>query len=124
MKKLFLVYGTLKAAHGNHRLIAHPTTKFLGNFVTEPKYTLFDGGFPVVERGGDTPITGELYEVEDPETIDDVFCLEGCSSKTQGHPDNWYDVEPIETPHGEAVMFVMDENKSGRRKIVESGIWH
>lgn len=123
MKKLFLVYGTLKQGHGNHRIIAHPSTKFKGTFATPPNYTLFDGGFPVVERGGETAIQGELYEVSDAETIGDVFGLEGCGSMEQHNPANWYDFDLIDTPEGEAVMFVMDFQESGRKQIIKSGKW-
>jgi gamma-glutamylcyclotransferase (GGCT)/AIG2-like uncharacterized protein YtfP len=132
MKQLFLVYGTLKGNHGNHYIISHPTTKFLGKFTSPASYTLFDGGFPVVERGGTTPITGELYEVNDENTRNRVFSLEGCMPPDKAlsvydnehSPDNWYDFDHIDTPHGKAVMFVMNEGESGRSNVIESGIWH
>ncbi len=121
-KIIFGVYGTLKEGFSNHEYHLGGA-KFLGKFITEPKYTLFDGGFPVVERGGNTAIQGELYLVEDPEKIQATFDLEGCSSQEQGHPSNWYDFEKITTEHGEAVMFVMDKGTSGRTKTLNSGIW-
>ncbi len=121
-KCLFFVYGTLKKGYGNHNFHLGGS-KFLGEFTTEPKYTLFDGGFPVVERGGETAIQGELYLCENERQISSTFQLEGCPSQTQGDKNNWYDFDKIQTPHGEAIIFVMNKNKSGRNKILKSGIW-
>ena len=137
MKQLFFVYGTLKAGHDNHRIIEHETTKSLGEFTTPAEYRMYDGGFPVVERGGDTAIQGELYLVEDEDTRASVFSLEGCvrpeqalratknleGGPTEHHPRNWYDFDYLETPHGKAIIFVMDKGKSRRTNIVESGKW-
>ena len=46
-------------------------------------------------------------------------------SQIQGHPSNGYDFDLIDTPHGQAVIFVMNKGKSGRdpRQIVEGGEW-
>lgn len=121
-KCLFFVYGTLKMGFDNHEYHLGGS-QFLGEFTTEPKYTLFDGGFPVVERGGKTAIQGELYLCEDESQIDSTFRLEGCSSKVQGDKSNWYDFDKIQTPHGEAVIFVMNKNTSGRTLTINSGKW-
>lgn len=119
---LFFCYGTLKKGYGNHegRL---SDAKALGEFTTESKYTLFDGGFPVVEREGNTAVQGELYLSNNPRKIQSVFDLEGCSSQKQHDPSNWYDYDLIETPYGKAVFFVMDKDKSGRTKVLNSGKW-
>lgn len=118
---LYFVYGTLKSQYGNHRVLGN-NPKFKGEFSTKEIYTLFDGGFPVVERGGETSIKGELYLVSDKEDILNVFSLEG-STPIQGSSENWYDWDKISTPHGEAVIFVMNEGASGRKDILESGEW-
>ncbi len=120
---LFAVYGTLKKGYGNHVVIESLSTEYLGTFVTPEKYTLFDGGFPIVERGGDTGIHCELYRVSNPATIEGVFGLEGCSSQRQGDPNNWYDFDSMQTPHGEAFIFVMGKGQSGRSQVVDSGNW-
>ncbi len=124
MKKecLFFVYGTLKKGFHNNYLLSN--AEFLGNFTTKPEYTLFDGNFPVVERDGETAIQGELYLSKDKEDIDSVFRLEGCISQKQHDKNNWYDYDLLETPHGKAVIFVMDEGKSNRNKILNSGKWN
>lgn len=117
---LFLVYGTLKKGHGNNRLLKD--AEFLGKFSTEPVYTLYDGGFPYVEREGKTAIQGELFKVTNSTTINNTFNLEGCSG-IKGHDVTFYDFDVIDTPHGEAVIFCGDKGFSGRTKIVESGNW-
>jgi gamma-glutamylcyclotransferase (GGCT)/AIG2-like uncharacterized protein YtfP len=124
MKKeyIFLTYGTLKLNNGNYNAILKDNSEFLGVFKTKPKYTMYDGGFPIVERDGNTSIVGELHRVTDENTINRVFSLEGCH-KQQDHPNSWYTYDVIDTPHGEAVMFVMNEGNSGRTKQLETGIW-
>lgn len=120
---LFAVYGTLKEKYGNHRILRNQDgVEFKGNFVTEPKYTMFSlGGFPAVCPEGKTSITCELYEVKNPEVISRVYSLEGYTG-VQDHPNNWYDVEKIETPHGEASMFIFKDSPKNC-SVVENGIW-
>lgn len=120
-KKIFAVYGTLKKGYGNNRLLVD--AKLLGEFETPAKYTLFNGGFPVVERGGKTSVRCELYETSDKVAIDRVFSLEGCH-KEQDHPQSWYTYDKLDTPYGEAVIFVMNPGQSRRTEVLESGIWH
>lgn len=123
MEKYFLVYGTLKQGHGNNRLLQAPGVEFVGKVETEPKYTLFDGGFPVVERGGNTSIKGELFKVTNPEVVSRVNALEGYSGQ-RGSEHNWYDTDEVVLPNGiVADMFVMDKGQSRRDRIVESGEW-
>lgn len=118
---IFFVYGTLKANHGNHRCLGN-NPEFLGEHTTDAKYTLFDGGYPVVERGGDTSIKGELYKVTNSEDISCVFGLEGCSQISGPHND-FYDFEELETKQGKAIIFVMDKGRSGRKIILQNGKW-
>lgn len=122
MKKvLFFTYGSLKRGYWNNILLKK--SKFLGEHITNPEYTLYNGGFPVVERNGNTAIHGELFLCEDENTISNVFDLEGCSSQIQGDKNNWYDYDKINTQYGEAIIFVMDKGKSNRTQILKSGIW-
>ena len=121
MEHYFAVYGTLKRGYSNNTLLKD--SEYLGTFQTEPNYTLFDGGFPIVEREGSTPITVELFKVTEPSVVDRVNALEGFTGE-KGHPSNWYDVDHVTLPNGiVANMFVMDRGQSGRSNIVESGNW-
>lgn len=119
-KTRFAVYGTLKKGHGNNRCLGDAT--YLGTHKTEPNYTLYDGGFPVVERDGDTGIHVEVFETDNPRIISDVNALEGCTG-IKGHEDNWYDFDIIDTPFGKANMFVMNKGTSGRTHKINSGTW-
>lgn len=122
IKKLVIAYGTLKAKYSNHGCIAHESTKFLGEIETPPIYTLYSGGYPIVERDGNTAIKGELYEVNDKRVLERVYNLEGYSG-TPGDHNHFYDVDIIDTPYGKAEIFVMNKGVSGREQIVESGVW-
>jgi gamma-glutamylcyclotransferase (GGCT)/AIG2-like uncharacterized protein YtfP len=59
---ILFVYGTLKRDQRNHGLMRE--ARFLGEAVTDPRYTLLDlGPFPGMIEGGSTAVYGELYEV-------------------------------------------------------------
>lgn len=118
---IFFVYGTLKKGYGNHVYLKD--AEFLGEFETPKSYTLYDGGFPIVNRGGETSIKGELYKTSDPKAIRNTFGLEGCYSMTKGHPNNWYDIDYLDTPFGQAVIFVQNPGQHQRTAVIESGRW-
>lgn len=114
----FAVYGTLKSGYGNNRLLEN--AKFVGMHVTEPEYTMYHSGFPIVCEGGTTAITCEIWETTDPTVEGHVNSLEGFSGiKKSSH--NWYDRKTIQTKYGPAEMFVMYGKKE--LKIIPSGIW-
>ena len=116
----FFVYGTLKSGYVNNRLFKNPHSKKVADHVTDPIYTIYDGGFPIVTRKGTTAIHGEIWETTSQEVADNVNSLEGCTG-IQHHPNNWYDFDVIETPVGPANIFVM--NHCGRTGAIESGEW-
>jgi gamma-glutamylcyclotransferase (GGCT)/AIG2-like uncharacterized protein YtfP len=119
-KVIFFTYGTLLSNLHNHYLLEE--TKFLGEHKTEPEYTMHSlGGFPCVKLEGTTSIVGELYETDDEDIINSINSLEGFHSK--GFKYNWYDVEEIETPYGNAHMFVMLGDKYSDAPVIESGDW-
>ena len=66
------VYGTLKKGfHPNKTFLSH--RECLGIFSTDPSYTMYGCGFfPIVIKGGNTSIKGEIYKVteEDLKAID------------------------------------------------------
>lgn len=122
-EQLLIVYGTLKSGYGNNRLLDNEHSELVAsNVETEPIYTLYDGGFPVVERGGTTSIKGELWRVKDKDVLNKIHSLEGCTG-IPNHPKNWYDIDVQETPYGKAYIYVQNKGKSGRTQIVESGKW-
>lgn len=116
------VYGTLKKDRSNHRVMGD--SKFCFDHVTEPKYTMVtNGGFPIVKRDGSTAITGEVYEVTNPDTLRRIYNLEGYTG-TPGASGNWYDVD--EVPINKQItanMFVMDADKYNELRVIPSGIF-
>ena len=121
MNNLIFVYGTLKKNFGNHSVMGEST--FLGKFITPAKYTMLScGGFPAVTLNGNTAIHGEVYNVTSEKDLARIFRLEGYSG-IKDSPENWYDVEEVETPYGIAQMFVWKNNKYDL-EIVKTGIWN
>jgi gamma-glutamylcyclotransferase (GGCT)/AIG2-like uncharacterized protein YtfP len=119
---LVAVYGSLRQGFGNHGLLSG--SDFLGEFTTEPKYTMYSlGGFPAVVVDGDTALKVEVYSV----TPDVKKDLDGLEGYVPGRKDNFYDAIEIETPYGNATMYVMDgesrQNYLAGRNIVASGDW-
>ena len=113
------VYGTLRAAYGNHRLIAG-NSELIGYGLTVGKHGMYASGIPfVVENDDKSRITVEVYEVPE-KHVPSVDGLEG-------HPD-WYQrrITPVELENGEIVeawLYFMDlsEEQKGRNQLIQSG---
>ena len=70
------VYGTLKQGYGNHRILS--SSKLIGpGKTTEGQYIMLDGGYPMVLKGGQFNVKGELYEIDSPVTLRNLDWLEG-----------------------------------------------
>jgi len=116
-KILVFVYGTLKKGFHNHYLLAG--SQYLGNAKTEPIYQMYSaGGFPIVSREGDKEIIGEVYSVSEAckKALDR---LEGFTGE-QGNPDNWYDVDVINTEYGEAFMYCQNKEQINNLKQINA----
>lgn len=120
-RKLCFVYGSLlsrgsgkkEGALGNHRVISEAT--FLGEHVTAGKYSLLDlGSFPGVVEGGDTPITGEVYEV-----TDEIFTR---LDMLEGYP-TFYGRKKIKTAYGDAWIYLLPSGYLTKYTKVVSGNW-
>ena len=62
----FFVYGTLKRAFGNHRILQHGGAAFLGRAVTLDPYVMENVGFPFVwQHDEGWPVAGELFDIGD-----------------------------------------------------------
>lgn len=108
------VYGTLKKGFHNNQLLGN--SEFLGQFKTEPRFTMFSfGGFPAVSIGGTTPIKGEIYQIQEEGVLDTLDRLEG-------HP-NWYKRERIDTPFGKAWIYIMPSEPIKNLPLVSDGDW-
>lgn len=117
-KNLIAVYGSLRKGLGNHRLLEN--ANYLGEFKSEPIYNLHSlGGFPGLKNGGNTAVVMEVYEVDEP-TARRVDQLEGYDPNS--NDNTFYDKEMIETPYGEAGVYLYVRNLEPE-SIVESGDW-
>lgn len=120
-KKYYFVYGTLKQGHGNHRVLKD--SKKVGEFTTEPVYTMFSlGGFPGVIKGGNTAIKGEIYEVISPEIENGLDRLEGYQKNSTS---NLYNKEIIKLGNYNAYIYTFnsDRRNINNYKKIESGKW-
>jgi gamma-glutamylcyclotransferase (GGCT)/AIG2-like uncharacterized protein YtfP len=114
---LICVYGSLRKEFGNHRLIKD--AEYKGMFSTDPVYSLYSlGGFPGLKENGNTSVVMEVYAVNDAEAHN-VDMLEGY---TPGEPAYFYDKVNIETPWGEAGVYIYVGNIAEDR-LVKSGDW-
>lgn len=116
MKQNVFVYGTLKQGHSNHGLMGR--AKFIGAGSTvSGAFKMMNGGFPMTFAGGLFKIRGELFEVSDQATLDNLDRLEGVPSFFNRYPVQ------IETGDGDvhdAFMYVTNskyENGSHREYI-------
>lgn len=119
MSKIF-VYGTLKEGFGNHTWYLKNKATKLGEHTTEAKHTMVSlGGFPGVLYGkGITAIKGEVYEVDEATSK----AIDGL----EGYP-TFYDKVIINTPYGDATMYVLSKAYLSRgfmqMPIIETGDW-
>jgi gamma-glutamylaminecyclotransferase len=76
MTQLVFVYGTLKRGYWNNGLLSR--AKFLAEGTTVPDtFSMYDGGFPYVTKDGICRIRGEVWEVTDALTMENLDRLEG-----------------------------------------------
>jgi len=109
---LVFVYGTLRKGACNQ--IQMLSAECLGLYETLPEYSMFDlGAFPAVKPLGNTSIIGELYLVNQ-QTFTNLDLLEGYPT--------YYDRIQIDTPKGEAWMYVMNKLPA-TESVIESGDW-
>lgn len=120
-KHLLAVYGTLRKGFGNNYLL--DSSYHLGDFITEPNFTMYDlGFFPAVIPEGNTEIYLEIYLVSDI-VLQSIYSLEGYQG-VRGSKENFYDTMDLETPWGKAEMFIFgDEIPSEYGEKIENGKW-
>ena len=80
----FLVYGTLKKAFGNHRILERGKAEFIGAAITQDSFVMTGYGVPFVWPHEDGyPLLGEVYDIGDlsdmnaRRTLADLDRLEG-----------------------------------------------
>ena len=116
-KTLIAVYGSLRKEMSNDHLLS--TSEYLGEFQTKPEFSLYSlGYYPGLKTSGNTSVTMEVYAVDDIVAAR-VDRLEGY---TPGGNNTFYDKISIETPYGEASVYVY-VNDIPQDRLVESGDW-
>jgi gamma-glutamylcyclotransferase (GGCT)/AIG2-like uncharacterized protein YtfP len=106
------VYGTLKKGYHNHYLLKD--AKYLGKNLTLPSFTMLNlGAFPGVVFGGNTPIHGEVYEVDEA-----TFAR---LDRLEGYP-NFYNRTEIITQYGSAWMYHLNREEYHVGAVL-SGDW-
>ena len=115
--KKVAVYGSLRQNLHNHGVLGG--AKLLGTFNSKPEYSLYAlGGFPGLKPKGKTSVVMEVYEVNEQQARN-VDALEGYR---EGGNNTFYDKLPIETPFGEAGVYVYVPDVRPDR-LVKSGDW-
>ena len=112
MKKLVAVYGSLRQGFGNNMLLRN--SEYLSTEVLEGEYTMLDlGAFPGVILEGDTPITVEIYSVDDATFLD--------LDHLEGYP-TFYNRLQVKTSQGMAWMYFL-EGEQWTNTYIPSGDW-
>lgn len=79
MKVYVLVYGSLKRAYWNNRILEDSV--YIGEGITiSDTFSMFDGGYPYVTMNGLSKIKGEVFEVINPRILSNLDSLEGVPS--------------------------------------------
>lgn len=120
MKHLVAVYGSLLSGLGNNGVLSGNDARFLGEDITEPRFTMVSlGGFPGIVEGGNTAVKIEVYEVDD-------RGLSACNNLEGYHPEapgqGFYDRIIIPTKYGDAYIYTLGESYL-RGPKVEDGDW-
>jgi len=116
------VYGSLRKGHGNFEYLLKGE-EFIGQFETEPIYTLLDlGSFPGLVKAGGTSVVMEVFDV-DAEKLKKLDGLEGYYGVAE-KKTNHYNREKIDSPFGPVSTYFYNKMKKKEAyRIVPDGDW-
>jgi len=108
------VYGTLKTGQRANSMLA--TGTFIGEFRTEIPFQMYDlGSFPaLVKTEENHPITLEVYEVNDEQTLKSLDRYEGFPSL--------YQKSTVQVKEMDVTIYTMNSMRHGG-ELMESGNW-
>jgi gamma-glutamylcyclotransferase (GGCT)/AIG2-like uncharacterized protein YtfP len=116
LNNIVAVYGSLREGFGNHRIL-EGSEKLGTHWV--PGYEMFSlGAYPGV-RKGNTHVFTEVYTVDKP-TMERLDMLEGFRGEGES---NFYDRVEVDTPHGTAYMYTLEDEVYKQSEPVDSGNW-
>lgn len=100
-KEKVFVYGTLKKAYGNHRIISAFNGQFIGNAQTVNKFPLVVRGIPFLYDvpGVGHHVQGEVWEVP-------TECVTGPMDQLEGHGRGFYERKTLLVKVGSQLMEV------------------
>ena len=117
-KKLVAVYGSLRKFGHNHNNYLGEA-EYVGEFWSKPLYSLYSlGSYPGLKEDGLTSVLMEVYKVTEEES-QSIDYLEGY---TEGGRNSFYDKTVVETPFGEASVYIYQPEVLAR-ELVKSGDW-
>lgn len=112
------VYGSLRKGMHNDGFLKN--AEYLGVFETSPSYNLYSlGSYPGLTKGGNTPVTMEVYEVTQSELMS-INRLEGYDPSSEDN--TFYDRINLRTPFGTAFTYVYEGDVSNYTPL-EVGDW-
>ena len=121
MTQYVFVYGTLKKAYWNHRLLAG-RAKFLGDTTITGK--LYNFGLPGYVMGDEGTVHGELYSFDDPTVLKDLDRLEGYNEQNPGKSFYIRSVVSTKLDDKEINAFVYEINRPMKEgDLIPTGKW-
>lgn len=109
------VYGTLKKGFPAHSLLKD--SKFITKYITSNEFSMYDMGYyPAVTHGGNTAITGEIYDVN-AEILKEI-------DRYEGHPKHFRRVKLPYTLYNKPIYIYLYQYKFYNRKPMDKGIWN
>ncbi len=118
MNNIF-VYGTLRRTDVRNSVLTN--SKFLGDYKSIPKYTMYNlGAFPCITFGGKTSIVGEVYSVDN-YTLDRIDMIEGHPSFYTRLPIELLDSNTELSSVNVEAYFIVDDIPTS--PIIKSGDW-
>lgn len=116
---LLAVYGDLREGCSSHNEILKHQTR-IGDFDSEPIYSMYSfTTFPALVKNGNTSIKMEVYEITD-RILNRLNRLQTYEKGKE--VDNFYNIETIDTPYGEAKVYIFNQKVTGKA-LISTGDW-
>lgn len=109
------VYGTLMSGEPYHHRLMEKA-RFLCKTKTAPSFHLVDlGTYPGLVEGGETPVVGELYEIDE--------ALQTVIDRLEGHPHLYHRTSICLEGGEEVTAYLLPRKAAQRFPVVPDGDW-